>query len=57
MSLYQVFFTHFAAKNELPGLSITGTLAGNRLMSVWKYLSLKMWIALKPANCFVLQII
>ena len=31
MSLFQVFFRHFASKNQLPGLSIIGTLAGNGL--------------------------
>ena len=31
MSLPQVFFTHFEGKNQLPGFSITGTLAGNAL--------------------------
>ena len=28
----QVFFKHFASKNQLPGLSISGTLVKNRLM-------------------------
>ena len=31
MSLPQVFFTHFAGKNQLPGFSISGTLAWNGL--------------------------
>ena len=26
-----MFFTHFASKNQLPGFSIVGPLAGNRL--------------------------
>ena len=26
-----MFFTHFASKNQLPGFSISGTLAGNGL--------------------------
>ena len=29
VTLPQVFFKHFASKNQLPGLSISGTLAGN----------------------------
>ena len=36
-SLYHIFFTHFDTKNQLTGLSITGTLAGNEI-PVWKYL-------------------
>ena len=32
MSLFRrCFFTHFASKNQLPGFSISGTLAGNGL--------------------------
>ena len=27
----QVFFKHFASKNQLPGLSVSGTLVENRL--------------------------
>ena len=53
MSLFlRCFFTHFASKNQLLGLSINGTLAGNGFMSVWQCFSLKMWTVLKPANCF-----
>ena len=32
VTLPQVFFKHFASKNELPGLSITATLVYNGLM-------------------------
>ena len=31
VTLPQVFFKHFASKNQLPGLSISGTLAKNGL--------------------------
>ena len=30
-TLPQVFFTHFASKNKLPGFPIIGTLTGNGL--------------------------
>ena len=33
VTLPQVFFTHVASKNQLPGFSIIGTLAGNGLTS------------------------
>ena len=31
-----MFFTHFASKNQLPGFSVIGTLAGNGLMFPYK---------------------
>ena len=33
MSLPQVFFKHFASKNQLLGSSVSGTLVENRLMA------------------------
>ena len=38
-------------------ICLNETLAGNGLISVWIYLSLKMCTVWKPANCFALQII
>ena len=32
VTLPQVFFKHFASKNQLPGLSVTGTLVENGLI-------------------------
>ena len=32
VTLPQVFFKHFASKNQLPGLSIIGTLVENGLI-------------------------
>ena len=31
-SFLEVFFKHFASKNQLPGLAISGTLVENELM-------------------------
>ena len=36
LKVAQVFFTHFASKNQLPGFSIIGTLAGNGLNEGFK---------------------
>ena len=48
MSLFHKCFVHFASKNQLPGLSKNGTLAGHWLMPFSKYLE-KMWTVWKPA--------
>ena len=39
VTLPQVFFKHFASKNQLPGLSISGTLLENELMQYLVFMS------------------
>ena len=58
MSLFhRCFFKNILLVKTNYLICLNRTLARNGLMSVWKYLSLKMWKVWKPANCFALQII
>ena len=35
VTLPQLFFKHFASKNQLPGLSVSGTFVENELKSIF----------------------
>ena len=47
VTLPQVFFRHFASKNQLPGFCISGALVENGLTSKMGQIELNCWIGIE----------